>query len=119
MRMIDADALIERTEILEDVFVINWTTEKVRGLINSAPTIDAVEVVRCKDCKHGELCLNLAGMGDAIVIVKEFLDDDTIALQTKVLAIEQVENMVTHNSVTKDELVHALRWMFEHYDFEV
>ena len=52
MRMIDADALIERTEILDDVFVINWTTEKVRGLINAAPTIDAVEVVRCKDCKH-------------------------------------------------------------------
>lgn len=56
-------------------------------------------------------------LGDAIVIVKELLDDDTIALQTKILAIEKVANMETHNSVTKDELIHALRWIFEHYDF--
>ena len=24
--------------------------------INNAPTVDAVEVVRCKDCKHCEMC---------------------------------------------------------------
>lgn len=56
-------------------------------------------------------------LGDAIVVVKDLLDDDTIALQTKILAIEKVANMETHNSVTKDELIHALRWVFEHYDF--
>lgn len=52
MRLIDADALVERTEILDDVFVVNWTTKKVQSLINAAPTIDAVPVVRCKDCTH-------------------------------------------------------------------
>ena len=52
MRLIDADALIERTEILDDVFIVNWTTKKVQSLISTAPTIDAVPVVRCKDCKN-------------------------------------------------------------------
>jgi hypothetical protein len=56
-------------------------------------------------------------LGDAIVVVKDLLDDDTIALQTKILCIEKVAEMETHNSVTKDELIHALRWIFEHYDF--
>lgn len=52
MRLIDADALTERTEAIEDVFVTNWTTEKVQRLIHDAPTIDAVPVIRCKDCEH-------------------------------------------------------------------
>ena len=51
-RLIDANALVERTEILDDVFVTNWTTEKVQRLIHDAPTIDAVEVVRCKNCEN-------------------------------------------------------------------
>ena len=46
MRLIDADALVERTEAIEDFFVTNWTTEKVQRLIHEAPTIDAVPVVR-------------------------------------------------------------------------
>lgn len=58
-------------------------------------------------------------LGDAILIVKEHLDDDSIALQAKVLAIDKVAYMETHNSVKKDELVHALRWLFDHYDFNV
>lgn len=58
MRLIDADALAERTEVLEDFFVTNWTTEKVQRLIHEAPTIDAVPVVRCKDCEsHGNCFL--------------------------------------------------------------
>ena len=56
-------------------------------------------------------------LGQAVGIVKSGLDDDTIALQTKMLAIEKVANMETHNSITKDELVRALRWLFEHYEF--
>ena len=56
-------------------------------------------------------------LGEAVGIVKGRLDDDTIANETKVLAIEQVANMETHNSITKDELVRALRWMFETYEF--
>lgn len=57
-------------------------------------------------------------LGQAVGIVKSGLDDDTIALQTKVLAIEKVANMETHNSITKDDLVNALRWLYKHYDFE-
>ena len=48
-RYIDADALIERVTgnglkpITEQIF---------HKLIDDAPTIDAVSVVRCKECKH-------------------------------------------------------------------
>ena len=57
MRIIDAEALVERAEVLEDFFVVNWTTKKVQCLINAAPTIDAVPVVRCKDCKYNHISL--------------------------------------------------------------
>ena len=40
------------------------------------------------------------------------------ALRDLKAAIEQVAEMETHNSVTKEELVSALRWLFRHYDFE-
>lgn len=56
-------------------------------------------------------------LSEAVAIVKFNLDADTIALQSKVIAIEKVANMETHNSITKDELIKALRWLFEHYDF--
>lgn len=57
-------------------------------------------------------------LGDAVRIVSFHLDDESIALQTKVIAIEKVANMETHNSVNKDYLIRALRWLFAHYDFE-
>ena len=56
--------------------------------------------------------------GMAIDIVKDKLNDETIPFQTRILAIDNVANMATHNSVSKDELVSALKWIFEHYDFE-
>ena len=56
-------------------------------------------------------------LGDAVRIVSFYLDDESIALQTKVIAIEKVANMETHNSISKDKLIHALRWLFEHYEF--
>lgn len=56
--------------------------------------------------------------GDAYMIVKHHLDDDTIALQSKILAIEKVANMETLNGITKDELQYALKWLFAHYDFD-
>lgn len=47
MRLIDADELEEKA----------WrfglgTREDVANLIRNAPTVDAVEVVRCKDCVY-------------------------------------------------------------------
>lgn len=56
-------------------------------------------------------------LGDAILIVKYHLDDPEIALQSKVLAIDHVANMPTHNSVSKDEIIRALRWLYENYEF--
>lgn len=52
----------------------------------------------------------------AIDIVKHGLDNDEIAMQTKVLSIEKIAEMETNNSLTKDELVKALRWIYKHYD---
>jgi len=50
MRLIDADALIQKRSHAKvyspDMYVI-W-----QGYVMDAPTIDAVPVVRCKDCKH-------------------------------------------------------------------
>ena len=56
-------------------------------------------------------------LGDAILIVKFHLDDEIIAIPTKMLAIEKVADMETHNSITKADLIRALRWIFDHYEF--
>lgn len=55
--------LIDRAELISEIenriqlsgerFNLAWRIEsKVVGLIKNAPAVDAVEVVRCKDCKH-------------------------------------------------------------------
>ena len=56
-------------------------------------------------------------LGEAWHIVKCQLDDDAIAIPSKVLAIEKVARMETHNSITKDDLIRSLRWLFDHYEF--
>jgi hypothetical protein len=56
-------------------------------------------------------------IGEAWNIVKFRLNDETIAIQSKVIAIEKVARMETLNSIRKDELQNALRWLFDHYDF--
>ena len=61
MRLIDADAL-------KEVFTLpkEYTDKKdesfyhvsfpiIRATIDDAPTVDAVEVVRCKDCKYAHM----------------------------------------------------------------
>ena len=66
MRLIDADAL--KARIIEDVpgFLDGGSTITkafilaMLGTRNATPTIDAVPVVRCKDCKYLE-CTDLAG----------------------------------------------------------
>lgn len=55
--------------------------------------------------------------GMAIDIVKNKLYDEHIPFETRILAIDHVAHMATHNSVSKDELVSSLKWIFEHYDF--
>ena len=54
MRPIDADALMKT--VFNDVVLVDGEVKGV-GLIlaetvDKAPTIDAVEVVRCRECKH-------------------------------------------------------------------
>ena len=56
-------------------------------------------------------------LGDAWLIVKEHLDDERIAIPSKVIAIEKIARMETHNSIKKDDLIHCLRWLFDHYEF--
>ena len=51
MRMIDADATKRR---VADTF-FDTLIPCVNRALDDSPTIDAVPVVRCKDCKHSEL----------------------------------------------------------------
>lgn len=54
MRLIDADAIIDFIDMghtrnpLETCF----SERDVVDMLESAPTVDAVKVVRCRDCKH-------------------------------------------------------------------
>lgn len=59
MRLIDADRL--KDSIMFTCDLGGWIGETLLQIkkvavkyIENAPTIDAVEVVRCKDCKYGE-----------------------------------------------------------------
>lgn len=57
--------------------------------------------------------------GQAVGIFKCRLDDETVPIWAKVLAIEKIASLETLNGVTKDELQHALQWLFKHFDFDV
>ena len=58
MRLIDADEL---KRLRDDVISgkLNVATES--DLIDLCPTVDAVEVVRCKDCKYAEMHVDIIG----------------------------------------------------------
>ena len=90
MRLIDADALVKKWYELNDIYkddrgvrFVGYT--EIPRLISLIPTVDAVpveninilnlvEVVRCKDCKYGEVvikhgmgfCTNSCGVRSAI-----------------------------------------------------
>ncbi len=49
---IERDVAIEKTEAFCDVFVTQWTDEKVLAWIRNLPTADVVEVVRCAECER-------------------------------------------------------------------
>ena len=63
MRLIDADALPSRAleekrfvftmhDRIKNEYIVETVYKDLADFINEAPTIDAVPVVRCKDCKH-------------------------------------------------------------------
>lgn len=63
MRLIDADVLCEKFQNLayDDWNQGTGTTwanafSEAENIVDDAPTIDAVEVVRCKDCAKREYC---------------------------------------------------------------
>lgn len=49
--LIDANALIDTINMVCRKENMTMTTETVIGTICHAPAVDAVEVVRCKDCR--------------------------------------------------------------------
>lgn len=60
MRLIDADALLERERVNPFVKMargygkglLNACMTYLNVVVSNAPTVDAVPVVRCRDCKH-------------------------------------------------------------------
>ena len=53
MRLIDADALTKKLQHLWNIHDdVDFNNKDVWDELTIAPTIDAVEVVRCRDCKH-------------------------------------------------------------------
>ena len=55
-RLIDADAILKKAKPMEELDGDGIPCEVMAVsaiLIDDAPTVDAVEVVRCKDCKFG------------------------------------------------------------------
>ncbi len=56
MRLIDADALKDKCYITINGTTIGRNNYVMFHEIDDAPTIDAVEIVRCKDCKYQEHC---------------------------------------------------------------
>ena len=63
MRLIDADVLLdeflnrytEREREWNLVFAACEIKQDFANMISNVPTVDAVPVVRCKDCKHYEI----------------------------------------------------------------
>ena len=62
MRLIDADALLNRMQ--EDPLFYLVERYGVSGVIEAEPTVDAVPVIRCKDCKE------YAEWGDSMICMR-------------------------------------------------
>lgn len=71
IRLIDADALKEWLQILPNASY----TDMVLNTIDDLPTVDAVPVIRCKDCRfhRGKYC---TAWGDGSVAVSCETDAD-------------------------------------------
>lgn len=85
MRLIDADNLTENLayDIANHPIHGNYkiTVASVRAAIYSAPVVDAVPVVRCKDCIHSISYVDTSG-AIAYVVCNLDEDSDEIELRT-------------------------------------
>ena len=79
MRLIDADALdnaFTRLRFNADGELVHWGDRKdwclhgseVETLIANAPTVDAVHVVRCKDCIYYHPFAEIKGKGECHIV---------------------------------------------------
>ena len=70
MRLIDADAFLERMSRTDRFFGVVYD-------INDAPTVDAVAVVRCRECKYAKNAkVNKKGFLICPASHMEIVDDD-------------------------------------------
>ena len=56
-RLIDADKMIEHLDLClaesdSSTLIVDATLAAIKHYVENAPTVDAVEVVRCKDCAY-------------------------------------------------------------------
>lgn len=61
-------AITERTEdslnnIANFALKLNETAAQMIAAVKNAPTVDAVPVIRCKDCKHHKTCTHARRLG--------------------------------------------------------
>lgn len=74
-RLIEADTLLKRAHYIETEDLNGYSILYPHDVLD-APTVDAVEVVRCKDCKHsGNMPLGLCYLhyendGDPVACVE-------------------------------------------------
>lgn len=54
-RYIDADALKESVKGVSTHWLNDWSTLGVLSMIDKQPTVDAVPVCRCRDCKYSRV----------------------------------------------------------------
>lgn len=70
MRLIDADAFLERMSRTDRFFSVVFD-------INDAPTVDAVPVIRCRDCEYAKNAkVNKKGYRICPASHMEIVDDD-------------------------------------------
>jgi hypothetical protein len=60
MRTIDADKLVDM--LYDNEFAVLCPLDEVSGVVDACPTVDAVVVTRCEDCKH-LVAVNVNGKG--------------------------------------------------------
>ena len=67
MRPVDADAIYnEALETHQKGEIEDWDLDSIINYLDGAPTINTVEIVYCKDCKH-----KLRTVANGVVICRE------------------------------------------------
>lgn len=66
MRLIDAEKLVDM--LYDNEFAVLCPLDEVSGVVDACPTVDDVEVVRCRDCKFAYINSFSAASGIALCI---------------------------------------------------